>query len=129
MKLYEAIRLGAMLKPQCFGHLVTFVPARTCALGAALDAVGTLATVKGFFASMAALDEHFPELMSVEVKCPGHICVKHLTHQTYTLAGAITHLNDYHHWTREQIADWVEQMTREHASSLTTEENHDLVTG
>lgn len=40
MRLSEAIVLGSMMKPQAFG--IMFDGERTCALGAAKDAIGNL---------------------------------------------------------------------------------------
>ena len=36
--------------------------------------------------------------------CPVEGCKKHLV-----LSAMIVHLNDAHHWSREQIATWLEQ--------------------
>jgi hypothetical protein len=98
MQLHEAIRLGAMMKPQGFG-LGSGNPraAATCALGAAYEA----ARVTGSWRSLLLV---FPQLKHIEqLACP--------TCDT-TQDGLIAHLNDDHRWTREQIADWVEQIER-----------------
>lgn len=94
MKLSEAIRLGAMLKPQGFGRATTGPRATaTCALGAAYQASGSQH-------SWGSLCQHFPILSRLEwVECPE--C--RVPHET-----PIPHLNDDHRWTREQIADWLE---------------------
>lgn len=94
MRLSEAIRLGATMKPQFFGF---YMGARnnklsTCALGAALDAVGDLW-------GMAAL--HF-SILDVPAQCP------QCTYKAPRLEQVIAHLNDDHLWTREAIADWLE---------------------
>lgn len=109
MKLSEAIRLGAMLKPQAFNELVenwpigqtvmgkfieTGVQVRTCALGAACDAVGQLYNDR-------ECDEIFPQLKWIAdcpEKCSFLLC---------SLFDVIPHLNDTHQWTRERIAAWV----------------------
>jgi len=44
MRLSDAIRLGAMLKPQAYGGF--HFEGRTCAMGAALDACGRLDAVE-----------------------------------------------------------------------------------
>jgi hypothetical protein len=98
MKLSEAIRLGAMLKPQGFG-LGSGNPRAeaTCALGAAYEA----ARVTGSWPSLLLV---FPQLKHIEeLACP--VCRDKQD-------GLIAHLNDDHRWSREQIADWVEQIER-----------------
>jgi hypothetical protein len=40
MRFSEAIRLGAMMKPQYFGHYSNVDQTKTCALGAAADGAG-----------------------------------------------------------------------------------------
>ena len=109
MRLSEAIRLGAMLHPQCFGALYEYRPGpadvtaneklprrvwrtrgvmKSCALGAAL---------------MAGYSETFENEYAPVIKrcCPACRAPDCLT-QT------ISHLNDRHRWTREAIADWVQ---------------------
>lgn len=97
LKLSEAIRLGATLKPQGFGSY--FSGGKSCALGAALDAVGR--------AEMEE-DDIWPELLSHidTVECP--VCAR--LRDGHRI---IPHLNDDHQWTREQIADWVEQIEKQ----------------
>lgn len=98
MKLSEAIRLGAMLHPQCFGSMNRWrdggdLPSAvgddeviaTCALGAA-EAAGYPDTF-----SVSSSDMVCPE-------CP---------QWTNGLEQVVAHLNDRHRWTRERIADWV----------------------
>lgn len=94
MRLSDAIRVGAMNKPQAFGCMEH--AGHTCALGAAFDAVGLLfVSNRGDKARLM-----FPEMCSF---VPGPC--------DCDIAGAvecvIVHLNDGHLWTREQIADWV----------------------
>lgn len=93
MRLSEAIRLGAMLKPQIHGEYSTLEG--SCALGAACDAAGSL---NGFREI----------LMKVSCVCPGDVCWAEP--EKGVLSSIIIHLNDAHLWTREQIADWVESM-------------------
>lgn len=92
MKLSEAIRLGAMLKPQAFGKLSDGVG--TCALGAAEDAVGM-----SWFAAWPLQHPAFT------AGCPACKYVPDVIDQATP-----AHLNDVHRWTREQIADWVESI-------------------
>ena len=103
MKLSDAIRLGAMLKPQAFGD---YTDGRgTCAWGAANEAIGVAADDDG------DLTGPWLALCCADVSCPscggrygsidpgGDGCPR--------VATLIAHLNDHHRWTREQIADWV----------------------
>jgi hypothetical protein len=93
MRLSEAIRLGAMMKPQAFRTLLTDEGA--CALGAALLAVG----FRPEEAVRSALNR-WPWASTVSADCP--TCGR-----SRTVFRVITHLNDCHRWTREQIATWV----------------------
>lgn len=101
MKLSEAIRLGAMLKPQGFGML--FDGEGTCANGAALDACGLLAEI-----GTHILKNRFPIVEVQAERC--FVCEKYMAKLAFstTLGGLVAHLNDDHKWTRERIADWVE---------------------
>jgi hypothetical protein len=94
MKLSEAILLGAMMRPQAFRTLLTDDGA--CALGAALLAVGA----RPEEAVRSALD-WWPWASTVSADCPS--CGR-----SRTVFRVITHLNDRHLWTREQIAKWVD---------------------
>jgi hypothetical protein len=105
MRLSEAIRLGAMNRPQAYGSYFEKETNRTCALGAALDAIGLLALSGGDQQLYVA----FPLLNLQGVPSP---CGCVLVIFADTLGGRITHLNDHHHWTRERIADWVESVER-----------------
>ena len=98
MKLSEAIRLGAMLKPQNhgFGAIDS-----TCALEAACEATG--------LEHWSFTDRIWPWLQK-GVHCPVTGC----THPSFTkdskysiYRDVVYHLNDYHYWTRERIAYWV----------------------
>jgi len=94
MKLSEAIFLGSKLGPQCFG--VLRIDDATCAVGAAGVAMGNRS--KDAWTILAS----WPwTTVTTEIKCPEceDIC--------FLVGGLITHLNDTHSWTREQIADWV----------------------
>ena len=85
LKLSEAMRIGARLRPQCCsGDL--FVGGKSCAVGAAMEAIGVPYTENMGSYSPAA--EYWPFLP--------------------TLFGVITDLNDSQFCTREKIADWVE---------------------
>lgn len=95
MKLSEAIRLGAMLRPQGFGAYIR--DGRSCALGAAREAIGV---VLGW-------PEEWHLLLSKRQNCPV-CCVADVAVAVPRLFETIILLNDDHHWTREQIADFIE---------------------
>ncbi len=121
MNLSTAIRKGAEQHPQCFLSLINyrldemlskFVIRETCALGAAI--VGTygsdLKEVDALQLSMGKshpLVEMYP-ILDVSTNCPQRECA--FKENDTTVRYLITHLNDYHHWTREKIADWIEAL-------------------
>lgn len=97
MKLSEAIRLGAMIRPQGFiiGPYDCF--RKSCALGAALEAVGL-----GYTYAHQKVKERWTWINNEPVlKCPE---CKDVGEFQYIVG---VHLNDFHRWTRERIADWV----------------------
>ena len=100
MKLSQAIRLGAMLKPK--GHGGLLVNGKTCALGAACEAVGiTIGRVSCDTKAYAEIQIRWPLLgmpANHELIPEGGA----------TVMEAIWMLNDRQGLTREQIADWVE---------------------
>lgn len=113
VRLSEAIRLGGTLKPQGFGNL--YYEGKTCAWGAAFDAVGELQNVMsaydsiGPFALFHALEEahkHWTWCLTKVASCPE--CGRSLTVE-YVISIC---LGDKHHWTRERTADWVESIER-----------------
>jgi hypothetical protein len=95
MKLSEAIRLGSLLRPQGFRYLFDN-HGRTCALGAALDAIRKLPD----FLSDRYIPEEWINFINYHSQCPACPFV----------GNVITHLNDFHKWTRESIADWIESI-------------------
>lgn len=109
LTLSEAIRLGAMLRPQGFGDLFQFsypdLTVKTCALGAAYEAAGIMSIDSDRDATgwPKLTRGAFPILdLLLERGCPA--CRKLGTDK---LAFVVTHLNDEHRWTREAIADWI----------------------
>lgn len=95
LRLYEAIRLGAMLRPQIRGRL--FGEGGSCALGAAIEATGT----KYGTNSYDAIPERFAfsqYRMACSLIGPG----------SYRIVTIVEAFNDTHKWTREAIADWLE---------------------
>jgi hypothetical protein len=113
MKLSEAIRLGAMMKPQ--GREMLGRSGSTCAIGAALDAVGKLAgkelCIDGGAAELwPILDEFVPTPESaaaakrkLSIRAPA---------QSYCVMSLVFFMNDEMYLTREEIADWVEGIER-----------------
>ncbi len=95
LKLSEAMRLGAMLKPQGFSGFRH--NGRTCALGAVADSIGGV--------SLDGVVSYYSHLTVQPATCPA--CVSS-AYSPKSLVGAIIHLNDTHRWTRERIADWIE---------------------
>ena len=106
MKLSEAIRLGAMLRPQGFGRVLDR-NGRTCALGAAYEAVGISLTQPG------EIPKNWLPMLDYapwSIPCPacGGRQTKADNYRKFTFGETVvTHLNDVHKWTREAIADWV----------------------
>lgn len=103
MKLSEAIRLGAMLKPQGTNGLLK--NGHSCALGAALDALGLLDKygIGGYLPREVANRWPVLEMVTMNPVTDGvHLSV----------GDTIVDLNDDYNWTREHIADWVETQER-----------------
>lgn len=94
LTLSTAIRLGAMMHPQCFDAAwerdVNHRVIATCAIGAAWVAGWHDTSSR----SWTAVDRRI-------VTCPA------CTIKDFVRA-LVTHLNDSHRWTREAIADFVE---------------------
>jgi hypothetical protein len=109
MTLSEAIRLGAMLKPQNhYGAL--FENGATCAVGAAVDACGALnpEDIKGCYRFAV---HRFPILREyawhpLEIRD----AERHIEQIVFDL-------NDSAEWTREQIADWVATVEAQHEAT------------
>ena len=97
MKLSEAIRLGSMMKPQCFGLMHD--DGATCAFGAALDAIGKL------HECYSEEPQEWHDTGAFIAECPQ--CHDTMRYVDQYKANTLAHLNDTHRWTREQIADWV----------------------
>lgn len=99
LRLSEAIRRGAMLKPQAFG-VTESEGGGTCALGGALEAIGITGR------RYSAASEYWP--------IAGAVVANPVRDDYHLLFGVIRELNDSHKWTREQIADWVETIEAQH---------------
>ena len=91
LKLSEAIRIGARIRPQ--GFFALFEEGRSCALGAAYEAV-TAATCDPH--DYIAVDQAFGRLLYGTWL--GRV----------TLLDTVASMNDRERLTREQIADWLE---------------------
>lgn len=108
MRLSEAMRLGAMLRPQITGRLLSRWG--SCALGAARQAAGvpTRETVSHPWVWTHTTLSH----------CPA--CRFSTGYQDF-VEQLIKHLNDTHRWTRERIADWVESIEPQPETPVTPE--------
>jgi len=99
MKLSDAIRLGAMLRPQTFGR--AFRRGGSCALGAALEASGMDYNARRQRVDLFVAERWPWADIEADVSCPS-------CHARFMCAGQlVVHLNDAHSWKRERIADWV----------------------
>lgn len=104
MKLSEAIQLGSMLKPQTFGAWGD--DDGTCAMGAALDALGQLKKTEG--PRETRIKRIWPWLKWAFTRkhCP--FCGKWKTFAT--VCSLIIHLNDEDHVPREQIGKLISEI-------------------
>ena len=101
VELSEAIKAGAKLHPQGFGHYRTMYrrwpwstpEVHTCALGAATEVTGG-----------TPLSE-WPELLTTPVACPQ-------CGMEDAVFRVIIRLNNGHRWPRERIAAWVRHLER-----------------
>ncbi len=98
----EAIREGAKIRPQCQFFLNNDIG--SCALGAGVEAIHSEPLTR----LPDTLVELYPYLTTTESSCPG--CSESFAPvDRGSLLWLITHLNDFHQWTRESIADWLER--------------------
>ena len=100
MKLSEAIRLGAMLRPP--GPNGRSWPHKSCVLQAGAEALGLTWNNPLTSAPYAELRERY-RFLNGKVSCPA------CNTREIEVIAALYHLNDQHHWSREQIADWLER--------------------
>jgi hypothetical protein len=113
VNLSEAIRLGAMLKPQARSMHSQW---GTCALGAAADAIGVLPELKpensgAYGRAHLALIRRWP-LLGTPIENP-------ISGTSESVRDAVMWLNDHGKWTREQIADWVATIEAQHEQQAT----------
>ena len=100
-ELADAIAEGARRRPtQAFGEYFDDLGG-SCALGAAYE--GAYLLPKDVQAIRPRLERLFDCLENVRTSCPEG-CRKRLP-----LNAIILHLNDDHHWTREQIVAWLKR--------------------
>lgn len=105
MRLSEAMRLGAALRPQGFRNV--FAGGKSCAIGAAAEAVGIIdISQDNTYVEGARAPDEWKTLCKAKAICP-----ECLTHADYfDVESCVMHLNDSHIWTRERIADWIESL-------------------
>ena len=90
VRLSDAIRRGAALRPQGFGNYFG-LEGGSCVIGAAFE--GKFGRREGF--PTCLLEEEFPELLvDIDYDMP--------------LLSALLRLNDEARWSREEIADWID---------------------
>jgi hypothetical protein len=106
MRLAEAILLGSVNSPQAFGELKDMHTQGTCALGAAMEAVGI--EINGLSSSpYGDALKLWPYLDSLLQVCP--ICGFLADPLNFSGPHMIPHLNDKHRLTRPEIAEIVRQ--------------------
>jgi len=110
MRLSEAMRLGAMYGPQ-LKHVLTREDGSNCALGAVVFAVyGVEGWNKSFGNAWQKVINLYPQLHQNTTN-PVTGLVNHLSF-------TIVDLNNERNWTREQIADWIEQTFEQPAPAV-----------
>ena len=112
MKLSEAIREGAKIRPQAFGKFFAEgeEQATSCALGAAMEGAGLVPMPLNFGnAGYDTLRQEWPEIEAQEITCPAGCKNDWRCEAGGSIEDIIQHLNDTCRWTREQIADWLQE--------------------
>lgn len=101
MRLSDAIVLGSTLRPQCRNNFFSPVDGMlgSCALGAAAEAAG-LALRCGPGITHEDIYGEWPFLLLLGGTCP--VCSR-----SGPLSSLVFCLSDEHHWTREQIAEFI----------------------
>jgi hypothetical protein len=113
LKLSDAIKLGAMMKPQGFGRI--YDGENTCAFGAAYDAIGILERLcdefkRGVHPLLSEEGQIRKYYEFTGWRVSRVLCPQCGVSQPFF---AITHLNDDHRWSREAIAGWVESLEKQ----------------
>lgn len=113
--LSDAILLGSTFRPQSFKDI--YKHGRTCALGAAAEAIGI--DVSKFdkedgpdnLSIQEALEARFADMVPVckgTTACMGATChVEGCFNSHHTIHDMVVHLNDDHKWKRERIAAYL----------------------
>jgi hypothetical protein len=141
MKLSEAIRLGAMLRPQGFGDFYPVITCvhvdevdgvwskqeistmSSCALGAAMEAVRSRPVADDM--ALDTLRFYWPWAFEMT---DSWRTASPSTARAFRVTDMIFLLNDTQGWTREQIADWVATVEPNETSPATVAEMQELVT-
>jgi hypothetical protein len=95
MKLSEAMILGSTMIKHV-GHAARMGDGQGCAIQCAMEATGTRGTVE--------MDGRFPWFYEGSVSCP--VCGEEQLRYSQVVA---YHLNDFHKWPIDRIAEWVSQ--------------------
>jgi hypothetical protein len=109
MKLADAIRIGAAIRPKTRGVMYSPGFQASCAIGAAAESVGIDIVNLSDAEIWPLVREIWPELREEhkgELRCPHFSCWLLLS---ASVADLIIHLNDAHGWTREAIADHLDK--------------------
>lgn len=101
LKLSEAIRLGAMIRPQGRGQYYSAISGKSCAIGAAAEACGLDITTDQVKESVIRA---WP-WVEQEVQRPAGVTLSIIS--VGKVIEMVPCLNDFADWTREQIADWI----------------------
>ncbi len=137
MKLSEAIRLGAMMKPQHFDTESWFTTKKVDRDSGFLKLLGLRRSVEcscvmGAAIEGANLDDEmlqgengWPQKWRLKQKIACPQCgVSNNASAGFDLRlyDVLTHLNDHHRWTREEIADWVESIENAQTAPVATQQ-------
>lgn len=73
-----------------------------------MDSTWIKAEATPYISPISYITKMAPGIEDIDVPCPA--CVDSLTHTPTNILIMIVMLNDDHHWTREQIADWLDSL-------------------
>ena len=144
MTFNEAVREGCRLLPnQEFRKFFSIDNKGACVIGSAFEAImkshgGQTCCKYENYASFSISEKsfltliyHFPEL-ELKSKCPIRKCqsLESTRTENMNIFYVCHHLNDYHRWSREAIAEWVDPHPELHISNseiLKQEEMEEIV--